>query len=316
MSRHSTAAQIGAAIRRHMATPDWAWRHQDSDDPIEARAIARLRTDRDRAARWLELAAEAIGMPLPRGNGLDGPWQRAIVLDRAGLVGLIDIAAGRIAWTDAWAPSYVRRFAVPVDTAQSPNLAGGTGGKGDRAVAQVAILYGMKDAARPRLGALPRPKVTEIEWGLKTCYAECGAEPSSEEWRAEWAPLVARGVSCRETTAPQWEEVPLGPGVDRDLWDRLMGDRRYARHRAGNSTIDGIRRHYVEVHGTREARQRLATELLGEWRQAVAREACRQAEYLLAQTGHPTRTASGAQASDMYGPIAVADRLRDLVDTL
>lgn len=315
--QQATAAQIGAAIRRRMGDPQWSWRYTDAADPIEARAIARLRSDRDRAARWLELAAEAIGMPLPVGNGSGGPWQRAIVLDTAARVGLIDIAAGRIAWTDACAPSYVRRFAVGAHAAQSPHQAGGSGSLGARAVSQVTLIYGMRGAERPRLSPVPRPSVTEIEWGLRTCYGSCGDAPTAGEYRREWASLVAAGVPCCETTAPQWAEVDFGKGVDPDLWGRLIGSRNHVETRPGNWTVAGVCRHYVSVYGDRATRARLAAELTAQWGAALALGALRHAESLLDQTGHATTTVSGARATGdagwhQYGPQAVIDRLRML----
>src|SRR5690606_19273194 len=51
------------------------------------------------------------------------------------------------------------------------------------------------------------PRVAWIEYGLTTCYGNVAAPPSVDDWRSEWARLVADGVECRETALPQWERV-------------------------------------------------------------------------------------------------------------
>lgn len=207
------AAKIGAAIRAAMADPYWAWRYtsvDDADDEIRATAAARIREWAARARRWLTVASDAIGLPLPVGNGAGGPWQRIAVLDDEGRLGVLDIAAGRIAWTDASAPSYVRRFSVDFGgRGVSASAAGGTGGMGG-AVAQIALTYGVRESDRPRaprISPLPRPQVREIEWGLTTCYGGCGDEPTAGEWRGEWERIVRSGTPMRETSEPQWCRV-------------------------------------------------------------------------------------------------------------
>lgn len=214
MYAHSRAARIGARIRAHLASPDWAWRYSSTApiDEYDAAALATLRGQCARARRWLELWSARIGMDLPAGNGSGGPWHRVAVLDSSGRVGLLDIAAGRIAWTDSVSPSYVRRFAIAIDrAAHSPNPAGGSGAAGS-ATAQVALTYHMHPREQPRLAPLPRPRVAWIEYGLTTCYGHVADPPSVDDWRSEWARLVADGVECRETALPQWERVapPIG----------------------------------------------------------------------------------------------------------
>ena len=192
---HASAARIGAAIRRHMIDPDWAWRSTDPDpcDLIEIAAVSRLRDQRDRACRWIELAAEALGTPMASGNGSGGPWQRSAVIDVDGRLGIADIARGTVTWTDAIVPSYVQRFAVPAGSAISTNAAGGSGSIGS-AVAQVCLVYGMHSAGKVRISPLPRPSISWVEWGLTTCYGTVGATPETT-------------VELRETTIPQWDSV-------------------------------------------------------------------------------------------------------------
>lgn len=196
-----------------MAAPQWDWRFASTPatDEYDAAALATLREQADRARRWLELWSEAIGMPLPAGNGSGGPWQRVAVLDRQARVGLLDIAAGCIAWTDSVAPSYVRRLALATSNAASPNQAGGAGATGD-AVSQICLTYHMQPSARPVLSPLPRPVVVWIEYGLTTCYGSIGAAPSAGGYRSEWVRLSESGVECRPTLHRQWERVrtPVG----------------------------------------------------------------------------------------------------------
>jgi hypothetical protein len=208
----SRAARIGARIRAHLASERWDWRYQSTvaQDDIDAAALATLRRDRDRAARWLELASAQIGLPLPAGNGSGGPWERSAVVDAAGRLGLADIAAGRIAWTDATVPTYVRRFVVSTPRVCSPSECGGSGAMGT-ATGQVALTYGMHNAARPTV-IVPRIQVTQIEYGLTTCYGHVGLAPSAEEYMREWAALVAAGVQIVETPVPQWDRVTLPTG--------------------------------------------------------------------------------------------------------
>lgn len=248
---HSDAARIGARIRHHLATTDWSWRHATPADPIDARAIARLRDEAERARTWLAISSAAIGMPLPTGNGTNGPWHRVAVLDRAHHLGIADIAAGRIAWTDAVAPSYVMRFATPTAHASSPHAAGGSGAMGDRAVAQVALtLHG--ESARIRR---PQVHVVEIEHGLTTCYGDIAATPTADDWRKEWAALAAAGTICRETTAEQWEAWRPAGSMAAEHAHALLDAIPY-RHGCGRIEVRHAGKHYPGIVGQAEFRVR------------------------------------------------------------
>lgn len=251
-THHSYAARVGVRIRAHMAAKEWAWRYAEPTDPIDAAAITTLRDDASRARRWLALAAEAIGMPLPFGNGINGPWQRTAVVDVDGILGILDIAAGRIAWTDTGVPSYVWRFALCARSARSPNLAGGCGGMGDRAVAQIALVYGV-DRVEPRISPLPHPVVVEVEYGLTTCYHDIGTAPTAGEYRTEWVALA--GISARDTTAPQSERwtPPGGRSMNVEHARALLQAIPYPR--ASVSTAEGGVDH-AGVRGEHELRIR------------------------------------------------------------
>lgn len=216
------AARIGARIRHHLASPTWDWRYTNYEpsSPEDGRAVARLRQDAARARRWLDLAARHIDMPLPEGNGANGPWHRMAVIDRMGLLGILDIAAGRIAWTDTHVPSYVERFGAEVRRGISVSPAGGTGDLGDRAVRQIALTSAGRDPVR--ISPTPRPTVVEVEWGLSTCYQDINTAPTPDEWRKEWAALAAAGVALRETRAPQAERwsppCVMSLGMAQEMW--------------------------------------------------------------------------------------------------
>jgi len=199
-----------------MADPDWAWRFMSptSDDGVEDAALRRLHADADRARRWMANASSAIGMPLPVGNGTNGPWHRVALIDADGRFGVGDIAAGRIAWTDMRAPRYVRRFAVEASAASSPHGAGGSGGMGS-ASAQVALalLHGGHPA---RISPLPRPNVSWIEYGIRTCYGTCEGAPTPDEYRTEWAALA--GVPRQETTTAQSEDLHVAHADALAVW--------------------------------------------------------------------------------------------------
>lgn len=199
------AARIGARIRHHLASPKWDWRFPSTPavNDEDAAAQARLRADYARAARWLMLASEALGLPFALGNGSGGHWERVAVVDAAGQFGLLDIAYGRIAWTDAVIPAWVARFAVRSKSGSSPNIAGGSGSMGD-AVAQLAIVHYSGNNAIVRA---PAVNVVRIEYGLTTCYGNVGSAPSPSDYWKVWSQWMDRGVPVLETVHPQRERV-------------------------------------------------------------------------------------------------------------
>jgi hypothetical protein len=210
---HVEAGRISGAMRRLMATPDWAWRHTDGGTPAEQAATRTLRDRAERARRWLEVSSAAIGMPLPVGNGTNGPWHR-IALARASdrRLGILDISRGRIAVTDLAVPAYVWAFAVPPrrGKAISPHPAGGSGSL-PSGWHQIALAYGGDHGVT--ISPLPRPTVVEIIYGFRTCYDTIGGPASSEEYGREWSALS--GVPQTETAEPQTEAYLCGPrGMD------------------------------------------------------------------------------------------------------
>lgn len=275
----TTAAAVNGAVRRLMGTRDWAWRHTMPEDPAERRAAEILREQAARARRWVEQASEAIGMPVPAGNGTNGPWNRLAVVRDDGRFGLLDIAAGRLAVTDTVVPSYVRRFAMR-GHARSPHDAGGSGGC-PSGWAQVALTYHMRDDDPVRVQRA-LPGVTEIVWGYRTCYGECGSRPTCDEYRTEWARVVQQCVAIRETSEPQWEEMPLGMGVDPAVWERYMRSHGLlstvapglmrTRTRGGHWTVQGTQLHYVEVFGVGDARRQAIAALRADYRAWAERE--------------------------------------------
>lgn len=279
------AARIGARIRAHLRDPAWSWRWTTTTtDEADVRAIARLRDDAARACRYLTMATDHIGLPLPRGNGTDGPWQRQAVLDERGLLGIADIAAGRVAWTDTVVPSYVRRFAVRRDRAVSPHGAGGSGAMG-RAVAQIALVYtdDLGRRRRPVLSPLPRPRVTTVEYGLTTCYGTIGDAPSATEYRTEWAALAQ--VPSAATAQPQWESwQPPGGLMSGDHARALLGALPYISAR--------IEVREGGVRGTAEYR--------------VRGTAAQRAEAIRSlQAAHPIYAAAALRAADYRARIAL-----------
>lgn len=276
---------IQHAARRLMNTPDWSWRHELPATPAERAAALHLRSLRDRAAHWLELASEAIGLALPTGNGSGGPWQRSAVLDANHRVGILDVAHGTIHWTDAVAPSYVRRFAVATKRAGTPNEAGGSGAMGT-AIAQVVIVYGMRDAAKPlvRVAAL---KVTSIEWGLTTCYDYVGKAPKS----------VPSGAELIETPVPQWDRVaPPGGHLTVELANKVLQSGHWlggrAEVREGGRHYSGVRGEAEwRVLGTRAEREKLAATVL-------ERHATVAAKYVALMTARARCDAGIATAAD------------------
>jgi hypothetical protein len=212
MTQQAIAAQVGARIRAYMATKDWNWRFSDPDaaDDIGRMALTRLQDERARACHWLQLAAEAIGMPLPVGNGTNGPWNRTAVLDATNRFGLLDIARGAIVWTNVAAPIYVRRFAVRSNRGSSPHMAGGTGGMGS-AVTQIALTYGMRGVPSPKI-VVPHPTVILIEYGLQTCYGDVGRGPGQEYEQDTWRKFDP--TLWVETDTPQWERAVWGVGIE------------------------------------------------------------------------------------------------------
>lgn len=280
---HSIAAQVGAEIRRQMATRDWSWRHREPGDPIGARATSTLRQEAARACLWIEVAAAAIGMPLPAGNGTGGAWQRSAVIDQTDRLGIVDIAAGRIAWTDSVVPSYVRRFAVAVDRAQSPNQAGGSGGipHGSR---QVCLMYGTQGGQSPRI-IRPRPSVTRIVWGFETCYGTIGERPSDSEYSSAWARLMGAGVPVEETDEPQRMRLEVTDGSYTRVQPELWAD--YARRQPFGS-LKGVNlgtashgRAHVYVRGRRPERETAQKWVQSTWPAFVRERALSAAEAVL-----------------------------------
>lgn len=320
----SKAARIGARIRHHMHTPYWSWRRGDyaPTDPIDRAAVGRLREERNRACRWLTTAADHIGMPLPVGNGTNGPWHRCAVLDAFGRLGIHDSAAGRIAWTDAAAPRYVRRFTCIASRAVSVSEAGGTGGMGS-AHRQVALVFGIHGQAVPRISPMPRPTVTWIEWGLSTCYGHCGRAPTSDDYRQEWARLAAV-VPVRETTVPQRERLVVSGAYDRvpcGMWKDYTRSRRYPRYEQLHKVrvvLQPDRQNisqYVYLVGLRKDRDSAAEALRSSWMRYVRTRVLEDAGKTLRRCGlmlpeSPGGSTIGAvvgTVSRTYGERALAD---------
>lgn len=290
-NQQSSAALIGAAIRRHLADPEWSWRYAEPRDEIDARAIETLRRDRDRAAKWCELVAEAIGMSLPVGNGTNGPWHRSAVLDASDHFGLLDIAAGRIAWTNVKAPRYVRRFAMKVTRCQSVSVCGESGAMGS-AKAQIALTYGLRDAKPVEVSAPNQPSIISIEWGLQTCYGETGPRPSPDDFRKEWTHIMTATVEVKETETPQWDTTVMS--VDADLaaeWlkidtSRLPGGKDWHRQTVQSHFFTAevrlrpcnfVGRVDIEVFGIGDDRRMKIAELRTEWETWIRAEAARRA---------------------------------------
>ncbi len=281
----TTSKRVKARIEKHLATSDWSWRHGDvPSDPVDAEAVRALRHDSERATSWLEQAAKSLGLDLPVGNGINGPWHRAAVLDADNKLGIADIASGRIAWTGAVVPSWVRQFGVVVERVQSPHEAGETGAIGS-AVRQVALAYGMQ--GRATTTDAPTVAVEWIEWGLQTCYGECGDPPSADDWRKEWTPLA--GSPARETVVPQWDTAIHG--VEATLaaeWLKL-GELSPDWHRKRRGVRHGLRtvpdhmvgNVHVEVLGVGDARREAVARLDAEWRAWATTEAARRAALVI-----------------------------------
>jgi hypothetical protein len=216
----SKTSRINAKIKKHINDEYWNWRNSNikPEDEIDALAIQQLRDEEAKACRWLEMASQEIGMPLPIGNGTNGPWHRSAVIDANNKFGLCDIAAGRIAWTDTIVPPYVKRFAVYTSNIYSTNPVGGSGGAGT-AHRQIALMYGMYGMAQPEIEK-PHPKVIKIEWGLRTCYGNCGDIPSADDFRSEWADIVKKNIHVSETQTEQ-QEVAV-KGIDKDLANQYL----------------------------------------------------------------------------------------------
>ncbi|HET6631532.1 MAG TPA: hypothetical protein VFG73_02335 [Rhodanobacteraceae bacterium] len=291
---HADAARIGAAIARHLRTPKWGWRYADVDsitDAVDRRAIARLQSDAGKARRWLREASAHLGIRLPSGNGINDQWQRQAILSPDGTFGIADIAVGCIAWTDVVAPSYVRRFApTRSDCSFAPNIAGGSGSMA-AGCAQVTLTLSDRESAH--IGRIPRPSVTRIVCGYRTCYGHCGTLVDGTcVTTASYLPAISAGAEVTMTTEPQWEEVDMGIGVQRAMWEsflvrqgwgsKMPDNVRSARLAGGNNSVDGETLQYVSVYGTRDERAAAAAYIREQWAAHILAEAQRAA----AQAAH------------------------------
>lgn len=281
-----SAQSIGGAVRRLMASTDWSWRHDDFTDEAEAQAADILRRDSAKAQAWLLRVSSLAGMPLPTGNGTNGPWNRIACITDAGTLGIVDIAAGLAVAYDAAVPHYVRRFSLPVVVARSPHDGGGKGGI-PATWRQVALM--LTDDGR-RVVVPPRVAPVVTIYGLATCYGGIGSPIQEDEWRTEWAALA--GVESHETTDPQREGIDFRRGVNPAMWDAFMSALPYSAkyeelagvqvtHSGGNwGGLD-----YVYVTGRRKDRERAIVWLRGQWAEYVQIRAVKAIRDLYSATG-------------------------------
>lgn len=282
-----------AAIARMMADKEWNWRYGDLPmAEIESQATLRLRDEYARCQAWVAAAADAIGLPLPLGNGTNGPWHRQAVLDADGHFGVSDIAAGRILWTDAMAPSYVRRFAIAAKRTQSPHVAGGTGAV-PTATSQVVVLL----TSGPRVRIVrPQPVPTRVVWGLQTCYGDCGVPVTENDWRTEWKPFA--NLPQVEIDEPQWCKIDFGCGVQAEIFDNYRRSLNGAvtasgrhvssfelKHHSGHTGYGDERLHYVYVLASRTERQEIVGYHQRHFRDYARHQAIRAAADVLMRNG-------------------------------
>lgn len=267
-----TRNRIAHATRQMMQSERWDWRYQDYHDAIEARAAEILRRDYQRASSWLRRVSDMTALPLPLGNGTNGPWNRIPYVTDSGRYGLVDIAKGLAVEYDVLVPSYVRRFAQHVeDRAISVHQAGGSGGA-PTTWTQIAVVLG---GAAVRVVAPREVQPLRIITGLSTCYGTIGGPVESTDMC--WGTYTA--VPQTETDEPQREEVPLGSGVDPEMWQQFMRQRaaspsrRYYPATITTSGAHRVGRVYVRVFGSRAARAETIEAIMHDWREYV-RRAC------------------------------------------
>ena len=148
------------------------------------------RTIADRRAAHAMVAevARQIGRPMPLGNGTNGPWAHIPVLSPNGYIGVLDIARGVIVLSDVPATRAVLRI-TDGPSSVSVHEAGGSGDlpAGWRRI--VAYYHtGMMGPYRRPVSA----RVTQVIWGLLTCYGQAGSIPWGESEGAGWWRGIAK----------------------------------------------------------------------------------------------------------------------------
>lgn len=223
---------IAAAVRRQIRSSDWEWRYgaviTDGSyaGSADCRAANILRREYRRAAAWLRKVSQMTSLPLPEGNGTNGPWQRVAHVTGNGTYGLVDIAAGRAVEYDVRVPSYVARFAHSGMRAQSGNMAGGSGGA---PLGWRQILVVLTSGPEPRVATPRAVRPVLITYGLSDCYGGIGAAPQptgpeDAAWRRDWGDIAG----CCPTVAtlePQRERVTNA--VQPEIWSGFLRDKRW-----------------------------------------------------------------------------------------
>lgn len=238
--------------------PKWSWRHADfrGATPAEDEAGRHLREQADMARSWLLGVSEAVGLSLPIGNGLGGPWNR-IAVSNGTQFGILDIAKGTLSITSVEVPEFVRMFLM-VGSATSHNMAGGSGSLPDGWGQVPLVLYAKTKPSDTTA------KIIERVWGFRTCYGTTGTPPEPID-----------GVVDIETDLPQWEDFPSPHEVDPEAWERLMGTGGddTVRLRPGYMTRGGIKMHIVSVYGNPTSRKDRIHKLLAKWEPLATAEA-------------------------------------------
>jgi len=236
--------------------PKWGWRHADFEGASKAEqdAASFLRKQADQARSWLMGVSEAAGLPLPLGNGTNGPWHLLAVSDGTRF-GVLDIAKGVLNITDAVLPDSVRMF-VMVDSATSHHFAGGSGTLPNGWGQIPLVLFNTTKKAECT------SRIIERTWGFRTCYGWTGTAPN---------PLD--GVFDTETDLPQWEDIESPREVDPKAWAHLMGTSDDTRLKPGYMSIGKIKLHSIAVFGTPSHRKARSAELSERWSVVAAEEA-------------------------------------------
>ena len=194
-----------------------AWKYHDPMDTSDGIGMDTLRSDYWKAREWLSQISYYVGDELSIDYSSDNRRHDAPLIDPEGRYCQLDTWWGVLSVTNATVPQYVRRFAMPPESAQSASENNDIGIIGGHSLIAISVNRDDKYRGNNRMKT-PSPAVIEQIYGLSTPHGRITTDPD-----------LLPGVPARLTNDPQVEStgvLVMSKELTKELIDKA-GDRHH-----------------------------------------------------------------------------------------